>query len=48
MNRHLAHEQVAASRTRSFNYAKLQAVACIAGSAAVSVGAIYWLIQRVF
>lgn len=44
----LAREQIATSRTRSFNYGKLQAVACIASSAAVSLGAIYWLIQQFF
>ncbi|MGH8807355.1 MAG: hypothetical protein ACREX0_05705 [Noviherbaspirillum sp.] len=28
-----------------FNYDKLQAVACMASSAAVSIGLIYWMIK---
>ncbi len=28
----------------TFNYNKLQAVACIASSAAVSIGFIYWMV----
>jgi hypothetical protein len=31
-----------------FNYNKLQAVACIACSSAVSIGAIYWLVKTIF
>jgi hypothetical protein len=34
-----------ASEAIRFNYNKLQAVACIACSSAVSIGAIYWLIK---
>lgn len=36
------------AKPRSFNYNKLQAVACIASSAAVSIGMIYWLVQTIF
>ncbi len=43
----LAHQQSANGQVRSFNYNKLHAVACITSSAAISIGAIYWLIQQV-
>lgn len=46
-----ASRNAAISGTReavSFNYNKLQAVACIASSAAVSIGAIYWLVRTLF
>lgn len=36
------------SQAQSFNFNKLQAVACITASAAASVGLIYWVFQTVF
>ena len=38
----------AAVRATRFNYNKLQAAACIASSAAVSIGLIYWAIKAMF
>lgn len=46
--KNVAHNPIEAASTRSFNYNKLQAAACIAGSAAVSIGGIYWLVQQFF
>jgi hypothetical protein len=40
--------RTAAVRTARFNYNKLQAVACIASSAAVSIGLIYWATKMLF
>ena len=34
-----------AVRVSRFNYNKLQAVACIASSAAISIGLIYWAMR---
>lgn len=40
--------RTAAVRATRFNYNKLQAVACITSSAAVSIGMIYWLARMIF
>lgn len=45
----LTSETVEASQASAgFNYNKLQAVACITCSAAVSIGFIYWAIRALF
>ena len=38
----------AAVRVSHFNYNKLQAVACITSSVAVSIGLIYWVAKMLF
>jgi hypothetical protein len=43
-----SHPTETGAPSRSFNYNKLQAVACIASSAAVSITLIYWAIQSLF
>ena len=40
--------RTAAVRATHFNYNKMQAVACIASSAAVSIGMIYWALRTLF
>jgi hypothetical protein len=47
MQKSIAKTAVLGSKT-SFNYNKLQAVACIASSAAVSIGFIYYAIRSFF
>lgn len=41
-------DRAVTAQAGSFNYNKLQAVLCIASSAAVSIGVIYWAIQALF
>jgi len=42
----LTREMTGTATTRSFNYNKLQAAACIASSAMVSIAAIYWMVSK--
>jgi len=45
---HVHQDAVVVQSEKSFNYNKLQAVLCMASSAAVSIGMIYAAIQWLF
>jgi len=43
-----ARQETMACESKHFNYNKLQAVACMASSAMVSIALIYWAIKTLF